>query len=205
MADDIRVSAVGAYVELFGGDSTDVSAVGVYVEYKVTEHYARISAVGAYIEYLADATEHDVRVEAVGAYVEHWTPSAAGASPEPEVCAYFVPPRWAHGDTDVTSAEMQKYSNSICAIAAIAGSAKLQWAVIAGQSEATFTVIHKARWLFFQSTGEIVDPSGVGESVSISEVDGTFTRYDLDTVDWLAYGQLYQVTGVSWCMEDSEP
>lgn len=119
--------------------------------------------------------------------------------------AYQVPPRWAEGDTDVTSTEMQKYSDSIAAIYAVAGDAKFQFATAANQSEATFVLVHRARWLFFSSNGAIVDPSGAGDTVTISEVDDTWTRYDLDTVDWLAYGQVYYVTGVSWCMEDEDP
>lgn len=123
--------------------------------------------------------------------------------------AYQVPPRWAHGDTDVTHTEMQKYSDAIAAIYAVAGGGKKHWATWANQSDIgvsnPFVLIHRGRWLFFSSNGAIVDPSGVGDTVTISEVDDTWTRYDLDTVDWLAYGQIYHVTGVSWCMEDDDP
>jgi hypothetical protein len=70
-------------------------------------------------------------------------------------------------------------------------------------SSAIFTLIHKYRWLWFGSVGLIVDPSGIGDDVSISEVagPGNATKYDLDSVPWLVYGAIYRVTGVSFCGE----
>jgi len=35
--------------------------------------------------------------------------------------------------------------------------------------------------------------------------DGNVNIYDLDSVDWLNYGQAYHITGVDWAMEDWEP
>ena len=117
--------------------------------------------------------------------------------------AYEVPNRWAHGDVDVSAANINKYTNSIIALAAVIGTVKKTYATPSRQSSAVFTLYHTRRWLWFTSTGAIVDPSGIGTSVSISEVNDTFTAYDLDTVEWLTYGSLYTVTGVGWCQEAS--
>ena len=117
--------------------------------------------------------------------------------------AYQVPPRWNHGDITVAAARMNKYSDALNAIYAVRGDVSVSIATLAGQSEAVFTNIHRERYLYFISDGSIDDPAGIGDSVSISEVAGTFTAYDLDTVSWLQYGDLYEVSGVSWCAEDA--
>ena len=117
--------------------------------------------------------------------------------------AYEVPQRWEHGNVNVSAANINKYTNSIIALEAIIGSVSKTYATLARQREASFTLYHTRRWLWFTSTGAIVDPSGIGTSVSISEVNDTFTAYDLDTVEWLTYGSLYTVTGVGWCQEAS--
>jgi hypothetical protein len=65
-------------------------------------------------------------------------------------------------------------------------------------------MVHVYRYLHFSSSGAIVDPTGVNPDVSISEDDTGQGVLDLDTVSWLAYGQLYKLTGISWCMESSD-
>ena len=117
--------------------------------------------------------------------------------------AYAVPPRWAHGDVTVSAANMNKYSDSIVAIEARVGTAATSIATLGGWSEATIWLFHRDRYLYFMSNGAIVDPAAVGDSVTLTETDGWITVMDLDTVDWLVYGDLYKVTGVSWCQEAS--
>ena len=51
--------------------------------------------------------------------------------------------------------------------------------------------------------GAIVSIDGT-QSTPLSN-DGTVNIYDLDSVDWLNYGQAYHITGVDWAMEDWEP
>ena len=70
---------------------------------------------------------------------------------------------------------------------------------------AVFHLVHNQRYLHFSSSGAIVDPGGVFPDVSLSESDTGVGALDLDTVGWLVYGQLYSVTGVSACLEHSEP
>ncbi len=72
-------------------------------------------------------------------------------------------------------------------------------------SSATFHLVHNQRYLHFSSTGAIEDISGAFPDVSVSESDTGVGALDLDTVGWLVYGQLYRVTGVSACLEHSEP
>lgn len=115
--------------------------------------------------------------------------------------AYETPNRWAHGDVDVSAANINKYTNSIIAIHAQIGEVATSIGTESRISNASFTVFHTRRWLYFTSTGTIDDPAGVGDSVSISEDPDTITAYDLDSVSWLTYGNLYTVSSVGWCQE----
>ena len=115
--------------------------------------------------------------------------------------AYETPNRWAHGDVDVSAANINKYTNSIIALEAQIGSVAMTMATPSRVSDGYLTLYHTRRWLWFTSTGLIEDPSGIGDDVSISEIPDTITAYDLDTVDWLTYGILYYVTSVGWCQE----
>jgi hypothetical protein len=64
------------------------------------------------------------------------------------------------------------------------------------------TIFHTFRYLAYGSTGAIVDPSGIGDSITISDAEtGKIGFYDLEGIDWLTYGMLYRVTGVTWCRE----
>lgn len=64
------------------------------------------------------------------------------------------------------------------------------------------TIFHTFRYLAYGSTGEIVDPSGIGANITVTDPDtGTIGYYDLESVDWMTYGMVYRVTGVTWCRE----
>jgi len=124
--------------------------------------------------------------------------------------SYSTPPQWSHGNTP-TAAAMNKYSDALNALYAIAGNAALNFATYQDRknqpnavNDSGFYFIHKQRWLWFRSTGQIEDPAGLNDDVSLSD-NGTMTSYDLDTVDWLAYGALYRVTGCNFCCEDDDP
>ncbi len=69
------------------------------------------------------------------------------------------------------------------------------------QSQLTF--IHTNRYLLYEGDGTIIDPSGVGADIAISDPETTdeVGEYDMDSVDWLTYGMQYRVQGVNWCME----
>ncbi len=100
------------------------------------------------------------------------------------------------------SSDLNAFSDTLDAIHAVLGDASRNYAVPANISEAVFTLVHRFRYLWFNSVGQIVDPTGVGDPVSISEgEDGSGTKFDLDGVSWLVYGMIYSVTGVAWCAE----
>jgi hypothetical protein len=99
------------------------------------------------------------------------------------------------------AADLNDFSTAEDEIYAVLGDVALNYAVPAEVSSGEFTLFHKYRWLFFRSVGVIVDPSGVGDDVSISEADSGTSKYDLDSVSWLVYGARYVVTGVSFCGE----
>ena len=73
------------------------------------------------------------------------------------------------------------------------------------RSEGTFTLRRVRRYLVFKSQGELVDPTGANAPTSLGEQEGEFTSLDLDSVEWLAEGMEYRVTGVSTCYEDDLP
>jgi hypothetical protein len=72
------------------------------------------------------------------------------------------------------------------------------------RSEAVFTLFHTRRYLVFGSQGQLIDPTGINEPISLSTEEAYGSR-DLDEVAWLAYGMMYVVTGVSTALEDDAP
>jgi hypothetical protein len=61
---------------------------------------------------------------------------------------------------------------------------------------------HRFRWLAYGSTGVIIDPSGVGDDVTLSDPEaGTIGFHDLESIEWLTYGMYYRVEGVTWAQE----
>lgn len=123
--------------------------------------------------------------------------------------AYSAPPHWVHGD-EPTAALMQPYSDSLEAIHDLVGDAARYYAVpwnweqvdvdFAGSD---FYLVHKFRWLVYQGDGELVDPSGAGETIVLSGSGASLLAYDLDGVDWLTPGRLYQCKDVVYCLENS--
>jgi len=64
------------------------------------------------------------------------------------------------------------------------------------------SIFHTFRYLAYGSTGEIVDPSGLADPVAITDAEtGKVGFYDLEGIDWLTYGMVYRVEGVTWCRE----
>lgn len=70
------------------------------------------------------------------------------------------------------------------------------------QTEGSFlTIFHTYKYLVYGSTGQIVDPSGVGTAITISDPDTGYGIYDLEGVSWMTYGMMYRVEGVTWARE----
>lgn len=97
---------------------------------------------------------------------------------------------------------MQKYSDGLTYLNTAIGVA-YNWAVPYSQmpDTQTYYLIHSQQYLVYKSTGRIVDITGTNDDISLDDGD-TYNSYDLDTIDWLAYGDLYRVVGCSVCMED---
>lgn len=51
-------------------------------------------------------------------------------------------------------------------------------------------------------TGTLVDFSDPLNTVSLSD-DGIPTQYDLDSVDWMAYGKLYYALNLDYSLESN--
>lgn len=119
--------------------------------------------------------------------------------------AYSTPTRWAHGDTP-TAVKLQPYSDDLNYIHALAGDKLLNIAspqkhdaafgvtTDEGEDLTGFCFKHVHRWLTFKGDGTLADINESADSVvSLSEVDSTYTTYDLDSVSWLSYGEFYIV------------
>jgi len=64
-------------------------------------------------------------------------------------------------------------------------------------------LIHRYRWLQFQSDGELVDPANSANTINLNE-ESEPTTLDLNTVDWLYPGKVYFVRTCTWCREVRE-
>lgn len=119
--------------------------------------------------------------------------------------AYQVPKQWSHGDR-VGATDMQKYSDGQVAINAALASFNYNFATPYSQYTDTqdFYVIHRKQFLIYVSSGVISDPTGVNDDVTLSNGDGVFNSYDVDTIPWIFYGGVYRVIGCSVCMEDEQ-
>lgn len=107
---------------------------------------------------------------------------------------------WTHGDKPTVTI-LNEYRDAL--IVAHTGLGDLaDWSIAQQRtSEARFVLLHTFRYLHFTSSGTISELDGTNES-DINEDDSGAGVLDLDTLDWLVYGQLYLVTGVSVCIED---
>lgn len=116
--------------------------------------------------------------------------------------AWTEPPDWYHGSANVTAARMQYYSDNQDYINGKLGTVALVPFTQGNVSNAEFYFQHRRRYLFFKSDGSISYASG---SASLTEVDGTFTRVDMESYTGLVYGEFVTVTGCSWVQEDDNP
>lgn len=67
-------------------------------------------------------------------------------------------------------------------------------------------ILHAYRWLLYNGTGTLVDPSGANEDTSLSDAEpGQIAMLDLNTVAWLTTGMYYRVTGVDVVWESRTP
>ena len=115
-----------------------------------------------------------------------------------------MPTQWAHGDT-TTEAKLDGYSTALNTIHGQLGDVVCQALTPAAEgSGARFFNVHLQRWLHFRGTGDLLSSDHV-HSIGLSDVDNGWTALDLDGVEWLNYGEIYEVEGVTACCEDWEP
>lgn len=67
--------------------------------------------------------------------------------------------------------------------------------------DSCLTFFHTFPYLIFGSTGQIIDPTGFGSPVMLSDPDTGYGIYNLESIDWLTYGMIYRVEGVDWARE----
>jgi len=119
--------------------------------------------------------------------------------------AYSTPKTWSHGDQP-NAAEMNKYSDSLNAIHDITGDVEYFFPTAhlkVGEDNNHF-MRHTHRWLWFYGNGTLEDADALNETITLTDSDQP-TRYDLNTVTWLAPGKLYYCSDVTWCLETPEP
>ena len=128
--------------------------------------------------------------------------------------AYSAPDQWSHGQT-VNAAAMNKYSDSLNFLYDNRGgyiyAACMNYEFYDGtvNVDSEMFMVHQHRYLVFQeftaSAGiEIVDPAGVGTTESVSGNGTNLVIFDLDSVDWMVPGKLYELKDAMFGVEQVE-
>ena len=110
--------------------------------------------------------------------------------------------QWSHGDT-VSAANMNAYSTELTALHARILNTRIRMATPNQYGSGNiYRFVHRNRWLHFKSTGQIKNAAGT-QQATLSPINDTYTSFDLQSVSWLAYGDLYQVVGCQMASEES--
>lgn len=118
--------------------------------------------------------------------------------------SYAAPQQWARGDS-VSAANLNKYKGALDAARGLLGDERFVWAVRQNNTEDRGYFFNNTwRWLHYIGTGNIVDAADVGEDVTLTGDGLTVQTYDLQGVDWLTPGMLYEVKDVMFAVEDYE-
>ena len=106
-----------------------------------------------------------------------------------------------HGDT-VTAAALNAIVDTINDVEA---QSQLSSYVFGGRDAVAagtiFYGIHQRRWLAYKSTGEIRDTANPLNIMELPDCNDAFCMFDLHTVPWLKYGDLYAVEGSEFALE----
>lgn len=123
--------------------------------------------------------------------------------------AYAVPFEFSHG-TDPTSANFNTYVDALNDLHGRAGDVRRFPLVLlnremlpgADSDNCGYTFRHRKRYLWYRSSGSVVSIDGT-QSVSLSNTNSNGVNvYDLDSITWLAYGDIFRVQGVTWTLEN---
>ena len=112
--------------------------------------------------------------------------------------------QWTHGDTNA-AAYFAAYSTELTALYGAVGDVDFI-PCVPGQygSGNEYYFFHQNRWLHYLSTGQIKSIDGT-QQATLSPVGDTFTAFDLQSLSWLAYGQMYKVVGCAMASEEETP
>lgn len=118
--------------------------------------------------------------------------------------AYTPPPQWQHGDIP-SAAQLNVYGNDLIEIATMLGLVRRDYCAREWSAATKFVVfVHQYRMLRYKGAGDITSMDE-SEKVAIDS-KGAVALYDLDSVDWLAYGMLFRVSmtgaGMIFCVEE---
>ena len=109
--------------------------------------------------------------------------------------------QWSHGDT-VSAANMNAYSTELTALHDRIGNTRIRMATPNQYGSGNiYRFVHRNRWLHFKSTGQIKNAAGT-QQATLSPINDTYTSFDLQSLSWLAYGDLYQVVGCQMASEE---
>lgn len=112
--------------------------------------------------------------------------------------AYTIPDTFTHGDIP-THLQFNAIKDALDYLYSVIVAS--DFFAVPATSEAIFVMQHTQRWLYFSSTGTYASLDG-GNSFSLSE-NADQPYYDLNSVSWLAFGDIVRISGVSWCVEDT--
>jgi hypothetical protein len=119
----------------------------------------------------------------------------------------YTPGRiWSQGDYPI-AVDLNKYKSGLDAIYAITGSSAVNPAVANRLNGVQgYYFVNRLRWLLYidrtgAGAGRIEDPAGIEAAVNLS-AKNVWTAFDLQSVDWIYAGKIYQVQAVSACLED---
>jgi hypothetical protein len=107
--------------------------------------------------------------------------------------------------TKPTAAQLNAISQSQAGLQAMGGVALEGMAAEWGGPGSIWLFQRVHRWLLYDSTGLLIDPAGVEDAVSLPDPESGIGVKDLDTIDWLAPGMFYRVTGCAAVWERSAP
>lgn len=110
--------------------------------------------------------------------------------------------------TKPTAAQLNAISQSQAELWALNGGVNRElMAAEWGGSGSSWIFVRVHRWLLYDSTGQIEDPAGIEANVSLPDpaTPGELGVKDLNTVEWLAPGMFYRVTGCAVAWERNAP
>jgi hypothetical protein len=146
--------------------------------------------------------EHDGSANQAQVSNTFWLASLESAT------ACTPPPVWAHGGTNITAANLNRYSTIIKAIHPAAPAPTLplyyeQPAVLTAETH-EYYLQHRRRWLRYKGTGATVTiryGPNLGTKADVASGSTAHASYDLGQLPGLTVGSYYKVEDVHYCQE----